>query len=70
MKFKICRSYGSFNEEPLSVEFKYLYVEFPLRRSGNESTRNHEVAGSIRGLAQWAVICGVGRRRGLDLVLA
>ena len=35
-------------------------------------TRNHEVAGSLPGLAQWvkrsdvAVSCGVGRRRGLD----
>ena len=39
------------------------------------STRNHEVAGSIPGLAQWvgdsgvAVSCGVGRRCGSDLVL-
>ena len=38
-------------------------------------TRNHEVAGSIPGLAQWvkrsgtAVSCGVGRRRGSDPVL-
>ena len=38
-------------------------------------TRNHEVAGSILGLAQWvggagvAVSCGVGRRRGLDPTL-
>ena len=36
-------------------------------------TRNHEVVGSIPGLAQWvkgsgiAVSCGVGRRRGSDL---
>jgi len=35
-------------------------------------TRNHEVVGSIPGLAQWvkrsgvAVSCGVGCRRGLD----
>ena len=35
-------------------------------------TRNHEVAGSIPGLAQWvkgsgvAVSCGVGCRRGSD----
>ena len=38
-------------------------------------TRNHEVAGSIPGLAWWvkdlgvAVSCGVGRRHGLDPVL-
>ena len=37
-------------------------------------TRNHEVAGSIPGLAQWGkdlalVSCGVGRRHGLDPVL-
>ena len=35
-------------------------------------TKNHEVAGSVPGLAQWvkgssvAVSCGVGYRRGLD----
>ena len=33
-------------------------------------TRNHEVAGSISGLRiRVAVSCGVGRRRGLDLML-
>ena len=38
-------------------------------------TRNHEVVGSIPGLAQWvkgsdvAVSCGVGHRRGSDPVL-
>ena len=38
-------------------------------------TRNHEVAGSVPGLAQWvkgsgvAVSCGVGRRCGLDPAL-
>ena len=38
-------------------------------------TRNHEVAGSIPGLAQWvkgsgfAVSCGVGGRHSSDLVL-
>ena len=38
-------------------------------------TRNHEVAGLIPGLIQWvkgsgiALSCGVGHRRGLDLVL-
>ena len=37
--------------------------------------RNHEVAGSIPGLAQWvkgssiAVSCGVGRRHSWDLAL-
>ena len=28
--------------------------EFPLGRSRNKSTRNHEVVGWIPGLAQWA----------------
>ena len=38
-------------------------------------TRNHEVAGSVPGLAQWvkgsgvAVTCGVGCRRGWDPTL-
>ena len=33
-------------------------------------TRSHEAAGWIPGLAQWvAVNCGVGCRRGSDLVL-
>ena len=38
-------------------------------------TRNHEIAGSIPGLAQWvknlgvAVSCGVGHRPGWDLAL-
>ena len=38
-------------------------------------TRNHEVAGSIPGLAEWvkdmvfAVSCGIGLRRSLDLGL-
>ena len=38
-------------------------------------TRNHEVAGSIPGLAQWvedlgvAMSCGVGRRHGSDPAL-
>ena len=36
-------------------------------------TRNHEVVGSIPGLAQWvkdlAVNCGVGGRCGSDLAL-
>ena len=38
-------------------------------------TRNHEVAGSVPGLAQWvkrsgiAVTCGVGCRRGSDPTL-
>ena len=36
---------------------------------GTNPTRNREVAGSIPGLTQRAESCGVGRRRGLDLVL-
>ena len=40
------------------------------------SSRNHEVAGSIPGLPQWvkgsgvAVSCGAGRRRGPDPAVA
>ena len=49
--------------------------QFPSWRSGNNPTRNYEVAGSIPGLAQWvkgsgvAVNCGVGYRRGSDPTL-
>ena len=28
-------------------------MEFPVWRNGNESDQNHEVVGSIPGLAQW-----------------
>ena len=28
-------------------------MEFPLRHSRNNPTRNHEVEGSIPGLSQW-----------------
>jgi len=36
---------------------------------GMNLTRSHEVASLIPGLAQTAVSCGVGHRRGLDLAL-
>ena len=34
-------------------------------------TRNHEVGGSVPGLAQWVkdLSCGAGHRQGLDLTL-
>ena len=32
---------------------KFLYRKFPSWHSGMNPTRNHEVAGSIPGLAQW-----------------
>ena len=46
--------------------------EFPLGRSRNKSTRNHEVVGWIPGLAQWAkdlvlpLSYGVGHRLSSD----
>ena len=55
-----------------------LIIYFRSSRLGAEEmnpTRNHEVADSISDFAQWvgessiAMSCGVGRRRGLDLVL-
>ena len=33
--------------------FKILIEEFPLWHSGNESTGNHEVAGSTPDFTQW-----------------
>ena len=41
-------------KEKLLKNYNYLKIkEFPLWRSGNKSDWNHEVAGSIPGLAQW-----------------
>ena len=42
--------------------------EFLCVAAETNPTRNHEVAGLIRGLAQW-LSCGVGHRHGSDLVL-
>ena len=36
-----------------SLNVKTLLGEFPSWSSGNNPTRNHEVAGSIPGLAPW-----------------
>ena len=46
--------------------------ECPLWHSRNDPTRNHEVAGSIPGLDQWAkdtVFCGCGIGQQLQLQL-
>ena len=49
------------------IYFKnWSLLEFPSWCSRNESTRNHEVAGSVPGLA---ISCGVGHRCGSDLSL-
>ena len=50
-------------------------MEFPLWCSGNNPTRNNEIAGSIPGLVQWvndlgaALSSGVGHRHGSDPAL-
>ena len=54
------------------MTLKLSIWEFPSWRSRKESTRNHEVAGSIPGQSMpgqgsgIAMSCGVGHRCGLD----
>ena len=75
----------AFRIQKLNQKFSRLSLTLPSSKYGiwsshrgaavNESNRNHEVAGSIPGLAQWvedlsfAISCGVGCRRGWDPAL-
>ena len=58
-----------------SLDFKIEYGRSRCGAAETNPTRNHEVAGSIPGLAQgvkdpvFAMSCGVGHRHGSDLVV-